>query len=586
MAKKKEAPRSRARRKLREEQQMTVQDSEGRNHTAYYGIADGSDVVVHLSNGWEIFTTGEVRARTPDNTLLIAADRPIPKERVAQCRQQWGVDHYPVVVFPKNTPASCAEAFRGRAAQTHTQETSQQEESARQIAPKLRDSLNELVELYRLYIQIEGKIEGNESFMDAALKRGIDKEVATKLMGCREHAPYLCEVFKTIVHERFNGQFNVVDAYRGISAPSQQQARFAIDFAIEVSEIAYQCNRIIAQEGLTRQHPGLVEFTVDVVADLCVAALFSHNACWGEEGAVEDHEAKSAANYVVMRQHVPHLPPVEDLIENHSSVWPYDWVYAIHVEAAGMVAGATHKTERTSYRLGSGWDQNTKLETAIAAGLERTIDLQGLGISHNVQSWCADPCIVLYINILAIAERIVEAVQARANLAGLFADLAARIPKPQDPDYAIETHMRTGLPLYSRVVAAATAKRNTIPRGAIVLFANGTGEMRSEPARHVAVDGGIAISLGGDPVELLLVSHDNIRGLLQAPKSAQTLAQATMGANGYPMMHFISFAHGPHRQIFQNRGTVVGIVDRESLERFLAPRMHMIDQARAHLMPS
>jgi len=320
------------------------------------------------------------------------------------------------------------------------------------------------------------------------------------------------------------------------------------------------------------------------VIDMGMAALFAKNVCWGEHGVIEDCETKSAKNYALMCQRIPSLPPVEELIAHHTSLWPHDWVYCIRVATRQHNEGVADEFSRMRYQLGSGPD-----ETAAIRRRERStlnlVDLEGLGVeSCEINVWQTDSSVILRVCILAIAEQIVRGQQQDGKtLHQVFAELAELLMYPPDASYSIQHNLHRGLHLFSHALAAAATEYHVFPRGSIILFANDTNEneQSSEPAHQVALDGGIALSLGGGPEELLLISHERLRGrMLERPRTVQEFLRPTLGADGIPKAHFIPLTVRTNDRMVRRRALVLGVADAHSVRQFLQPWSGLLTHAR------
>jgi hypothetical protein len=562
---------------LEEEQTVTQNDTKGDVRTAYLGIANRSVVKAYMANGWKVFTVSDIRSRQDDTRIPVAKDKELTSKSADTCYRAWNIHHFPVVVFPAGTEEGCAKKLRSQAVALYANEEQEQKESALESAEKMTEAVADVVSLYQLYITIEGRIEGGE-----IAREKIDPDVAKKLLRYRESAGYLGSVFTKIVQERLNGQFNIVDAYRKIGPPTQELARLAIDTAIIVSEICYQMNQLIAKEQLQAKYEGLEPFTMEVVADLCITAIFMNCDLWVDDPVTDGHAARSAENYLQMRLSLQKFPEVEELIALHDKVWPTDHVYRLEVETTVPTEGSPRKSCKHEYHVGSGPRQ----ERGFIRKTQNVFDLLGLddtGIELDVLAYPVEATFIMHVCVLNVAEQIVSGVGNTKKLARIFDQMAKHLSIPPSKEYSVEGCLSKGLPIYSRVLAAASHQYGVFSIGSVVLFTNGTGEKHGGVAVSLAVDGGIAVVIKTNPVELLLISHEKLAGgLLDPATSIQDFIAPTMGRR-LPKQRLISLGVPVNRQIFQKRGTVLGVVDSQSLESFLAQYEERISEARTIL---
>lgn len=570
---------------LENERTLTDIDGENRTHVAYCGVASDRTVRAYLKRGWRAFTATAIKKEADQQSTAIEAGQPLTEDSVNRCADNWSIRRFPVVVFPESTPKECADVFCEHAQKQGMQEKPIEQMPPQAVAETARDRADELVSVHNLYIALERRLEGTADTLEEAIRVDrIDPEIARKLLRYRENVGYLRRVFEAIIRAGLNGDFSIIEAYQAIEPPTQAQARFAIDLFITVVEMMFRSNQIRARGNLGRQYPNLAHFKFGDVIDMGLVALFARNACWGADGVVDEFEAKSAENYALMRQRIPRLPPVEDLIAHQRSLWPHDWVYCTRVSTRRAGEGIADEFAKIRYQLGSGPGESVGLERDVRSVLALA-DLQSLGISCDVNVWQADPDIILRVCILAIAERIVYGQQEEGKtLHQIFAELAELLVSPPNAAYTIQGNFHRGLHLFSHALAAAATEYKVFPRGAIILFTHDGAEQPSEPAQQVAVDGGIALSLGGGPEELLLVSHERAdRRILERPNTAQEFLRPTMGARNIPKAHLIPLAVRTNELIFRKRAIVLGVADAHSVRQFLKPWAEHITQAR-HLI--
>jgi|GEM_PF-2962793 len=563
---------------LKGERSLVLMDGQNRVCAAYCGIATGGAVKIYLARGWSVVTIAPIKPAAGETTC-IGANIPLTEASIDKCAASWKIYEFPVVVFLGSTPREYAMRFRRQAQAQPVQEDMAEFMHPRAAAEAMRTQADALVAIHNLYIALERRLEGATTLEEAIQVERIDPEVARKILRHRENVGYLRQVFEAIVKAGLNGDFSIVDAYRGIEPPTQLQARLAIDVVIAVVEIMFRLNRNRVHSDLVRQYPSINAFELGDIVDMGIAALFMNNACWGENGTVENHEAISAANYALMRRHMPSLPEIEDLMAHHSRLWPHDWVYLTRVAMRRLEEGIADEICRIRYQLGSGPGEARDIEREVRSVLALA-DLQSLGILHDVNVWPAEPGIVLRIAILSIAEQIVHGQQQDSKtLNQIFAELARVLIDPPPEPYAIQDSLYHGLHLFSHTLAAAATEYRIFPRGAIILFVDDANEASSEPAHQVAVDGGIALSLGGGPEELLLFSHDRADGILEKPSTIQEFLQPVLGTNGLPKPHFF-WLTGTNDLIFRHRAVVLAIASGHSVQTFLKPWSELITQAR------
>jgi len=565
---------------LEGERGIIATDQRENKHAAFFGIASNIAILSYLAHDYVVVTCADLKTRNTDARVPIAKNKELTEETVKRCSRAWGIQHFPVVVYPEGTPIGSATELREEAIRLYAEGAVEVKETATEMARGMQRKASELVQLYRLYITVERRIEGTDTTLEEEVLRDqtIDPEVAQKLIKYRETVGYLREVLSTVVRERFNGQFNIVDAYREIGPPSQEQARIALDIALTVSEFCYQINQVVAHNGLSEEIP---EYTVETVADLSVAALFANSSLWPDHSPASNHAALSAHHYLAMRQRMPKLPPVEKLIEDHGRLWPSNWVYCVEAETTAMVDGQSRKSVRFDYRTSNRPNQSSALKRAIVdnAGL---ISLDLTQSSFDVQVWPLDLEHLMHVTVLSVAEYFVEAQHEGKSVPAIFEELSARMKEPQYENYRIEEDLSTRLSIYSYVLAAAAREYRLFPKGGIVLFTNGTGEGYREAAIKMEVEGGIAVVVSANPVEFVFISHEQLNGrLLGKPASIQEFITPTMGPNRLPKQRFVTFGVGTNKQVFQNRGNMLGVADLKSLAAFISSREEELNQARS-----
>lgn len=573
---------------LENERSIVLVDGQKRVCAAYYGIATKEAVEIYLARGWGVFTTAPIKPARKEGAKsdTIGADMPLTTGNVKKSAANWDIHRFPVVVFPENTPKECAVEFRKQAQAQPAQEESIERMRPKAVAEAMRREADDLVIAHNLYLALERTLERTIAPEEVPQIEHIDPEVARKILRHREHVARLRQVFEAIIKAGLNGDFRIIDAYRDIAPPTQPQARLAIDTVIVTVEIMLRLNLTREYSDLARQYPSLAAFELGDIADMGITALFMNNACWGEDdtnGAAEDHAATSAANYIQMRLKMPSLPEVADLIAHHGDFWPHDWVYYIRVVTRMPGDSVADECCKTRYELGNGPAQSKAIEREVRRALALA-DLTSLGVEYDVNVWPAEPGIILRIAILAIAEQIVLGQQQDGKtLHQIFMELASRLTAPPDKPYTIQANLHCGLHLLSHALAAAATEYQIFSRGAIILFTNTAKDTYSEAAHQVAVDGGIALSLGGAPVELLLISH------MEAPVASRILENAAtlpeilhpvMGTNGFPKMHLILMAIHTNELIYRHRAMVLAIADERSVRMFLEPYSGLIAQAR------
>jgi len=556
---------------LEGEQTITVEDQRQNEHVGFMGIAGKQIVLAYLKNGYMVVTCTDIKSRKSDTRVPIAKNKELDPDSVNRCARAWRIQHFPVVAFHRSTPTGSANALREQAMKQYDSNAAKQVESAMESAQNMRQKASELIGLYHLYIAIERRIEGTGMTVEEEIQQDqtIDPEVAQKLIKYHETVAYLRAVLTTIVHERFNGQFNIVDAYQEIGPPSQEQARVALDTAILVSELGYQVKQIA---------PDTESLSVEIVADLCIAAIFMNNACWSEKTVSPNHAALSARNYSLMRKRIPKLPDVVMLIRDHSILWHSDWVYRVAATTTTSIDDQPNHTTKFEYRFGKGPYQQDVIKKAILDSIG-LISLDPTQIAFDVDVNPIDRDHQFRVTMLSIAERLIENQRSGMSALTILDQLSKLMQYPDYPEAAI---LSPQLPLFSLVLASAAREYRLFPKGAIVLFTNGTGEGHREGAIRIEVEGGIAIVINDDPVEFILISHEKLdKAMLLEPANMREFTTPTLGKNKLPKKRFVSFRNGTSKQVFQSRGNVLGILDQRTLTMFLKEYEEQIAQARA-----
>ena len=412
----------------------------------------------------------------------------------------------------------------------------------REIATQLQDNAQKVVKIYRLCIQWLTEMQGQPP---EAREKQLDPEVANLIKQFKETADFLYEVMSEVSRRVMAGNRNIAQTLQTIGRPDDEQAHRDLRTGFEVVEVIYQYSN----------------YTVQRSAEMFIAAFFMNCGLW-EGDRAQDHGARSALLYSIIRTHVLQLPDVASLIAEHGKIKAMTRAYQAYVTT--RVHGDDKQTSMTfEYRGHSG------AENEIRLWLQETINLAWHPEDHEIDIVVepADPEFVADLTILTIAEWIVASVEKGETHQATFAAMVEKITRSSIPNYRLDRHLHTRQSAYAKVLAAAARVHSVFPVGAFIQFSYEENGHR-HAAEQLALNGGIALCVA-EGVWWLLGHKEKPGELLIRPNNILDLTSARMGPRNFPKQRIIFLEDVIDGRIFRARGSVVGFLNRKTLLDFI-----------------
>ncbi len=454
-----------------------------------------------------------------------------------------------VIVVMRETAHDHEALFDG--ARTRREQTQHLErQSDHDTAVELLDNSQKVIEIYRECIKWLTKVRGEDP---GQRQQQLDPEVVGLIKQFKDTTDYLYLVMQEVARRISNGNNGVAEALVAIGPPDEHQAHVGLNIGFEVLEIVYQLN----------------SYDIERAADLFFAAFFMNCGLW-EQDEPNGHESRGAVMYSMLREQIPGLPDVGDLVCEHGKIKAMTHAYVVIV--------TTHlDEEEKSQRVTYEYSDIPGAEHLIEAQLQETIGLVWRADNHSVaiEVQQADLEFVTDLTALSIAEHVVDGIGQERTYKQILGEMTKEITSPSIPNYSLIRHLHTRQSTYAQILSAETRVHKVFLVGTFIQFAYDENGL-ANTAEQRMLDGGIGLCYA--PNRLWFLGHNNLTGrLLQESEHVQDLVRARMGSNRLPCQRVVDISSALNQRIFTTkRGRVVGILDKRSLDQFLETRRELL----------